>query len=82
MAGIVASLLGLLQLIILVRAVLSWVQPAPGNPIIAALDVVCEPLLAPIRHITGASMGIDISPLIAIVGLQILRSLVMQLGAS
>ena len=56
--------------IIIVRAVISWVNPDPWNPIVQFLQRVTEPVLAPIRRILPTwRWGIDISPLVAILAL-------------
>ena len=53
--------------LILVRAVVSWVNPDPYNSIVQFLYKATEPILQPIRRILPVSfkIGIDISPLIA-----------------
>jgi YggT family protein len=52
--------------IIVARALISWVNPDPWNPIVQFLDRVTEPVLAPIRRRLGWGVGIDLSPLVAI----------------
>jgi YggT family protein len=53
--------------LIIVRALISWVNPDPRNPIVQVLQLVTEPVLAPIRRrLPMWRMGIDLSPLIAI----------------
>ncbi len=53
--------------IIIVRAVISWVNPDPWNPIVQFLQRVTEPVLAPIRRLLPTwRLGIDFSPLVAI----------------
>src|SRR5574340_1352568 len=52
--------------IIVVRALLSWVNPDPYNPIVRFLYQVTEPVLGRIRSVMPYIGGIDISPLIAI----------------
>jgi YggT family protein len=53
--------------IIIIRAVVSWVNPDPWNPIVQFLHRVTEPVLAPIRRLLPTwRMGIDFSPLVAI----------------
>lgn len=81
LAIVVAKLLGLLQLLIIVRVVFSWVSPDPGHPVARALDVVYEPLVGPIRDLIGPRMGgLDFSPLIALVLLSLLRRVVLGLA--
>lgn len=56
--------------IIIVRAVITWVNPDPWNPIVQFLQRVTEPVLAPIRRILPTwRLGIDFSPLVAILAL-------------
>lgn len=78
--SIIAWLLLALQTVVLVHAVLSWVQVRPDNPVAVALSVVCEPLLAPIRQVLPSAGGLDFSPLVAIILLQFLRAFVIGLG--
>ena len=49
--------------IIVIRALLSWVNPDPWNPIVRFLYQVTEPVLRPIRQRLPAA-GIDFSPLV------------------
>lgn len=56
--------LGFLSLLIIIRALISWVSPDPYNPIVQFLSRVTDPILNPIRRLMPA-MGIDISPIIA-----------------
>ena len=50
--------------LILVRALSSWLNPDPMNPIVQFLERMTEPVLAPIRRLLPP-MAIDISPIIA-----------------
>jgi len=52
---------------IIIRALLSWVNPDPYNPIVQFLTRVTEPVLRPLRKLVPTwKMGVDLSPLIAI----------------
>ena len=63
------AVMGLMGLLI-VYAVLSWVQTrSPISDVIARL---CEPLLAPVRRVLPALGGVDLSPLVLLVLLQVL----------
>jgi YggT family protein len=53
--------------IIIISALISWVNPDPYNPIVRFLYSITNPVLRPIREIIGYRLGpIDISPLIII----------------
>lgn len=52
---------------IIIRALISWVNPDPYNPIVQVLTRMTEPVLRPIRRLAPAhKVGIDLSPMIAI----------------
>ncbi|MBI5406063.1 MAG: YggT family protein [Nitrospirae bacterium] len=53
--------------IIIARALISWVNPDPYNPIVQFLYRVTEPVLNPLRRLVPVwKIGIDLSPIIAI----------------
>ena len=67
--------------LIIIRAVLSWIRPSGYSKFWGDLNrtvyALTEPLLAPIRNaIPGGGMGIDWSPLIAMLLLQVLQGIV------
>jgi YggT family protein len=59
--------------IIIVRALLSWVNPDRYNPIVRFLYQVTEPVLRPIRRRLSMQMGLDLSPLIVILVIKVLQ---------
>ena len=72
--GAVARILDLVlwayMWLIIIRALLSWVNPDPWNPVVQFLTRVTEPVLGPIRRrVPSWRMGIDLSPLVAILAI-------------
>lgn len=60
--------------LIIIRAIISWVNPDPYNPLVQFLYKATEPMLAPFRRIIPSySIGIDVSPIIAILILLFLQ---------
>lgn len=59
--------------IILARAVLSWVNPDPSNPIVQFLYRVTEPVLRRIRHRLPDVGGLDISPMVVLLAIFFLQ---------
>ena len=59
--------------IIIARAILSWVNPDPYNPIVQFLYKATEPLLHKIRRILPNMGGIDISPIVVLVAIMFLQ---------
>ena len=65
--------------IIIIRAVLSWVNPDPYNPIVRFLYTATEPLLYQVRRMMPViAGGIDLSPLLAIAGIYFLQVFLVQ----
>jgi YggT family protein len=64
--------------VIIARALISWVNPDPWNPIVRFLDKATEPVLYPIRRRLGWRMGVDISPIIAILIIIFLQVALIQ----
>lgn len=82
--GAVASVIDYLLLIyfylIIGRAIISWVNPDPYNPIVRFLYTVTEPIMRPARKIIPPLGGsLDISPIIVLILIQLLRSALNQL---
>jgi len=64
--------------LIFARVLMSWIIRDPGNPIYHFLYELTEPVLAPIRRIMP-SMGLDLSPIIAYMVLNLLARLIASL---
>ena len=77
-AQIIGVILTVLTWIIIIRALISWVNPDPYNPIVQFLYRVTEPILMPIRRILPAMGGFDLSPIVALVGIMFIRSFVVR----
>jgi len=70
---IVHSLLTIYIYVVVIAALLSWVRPDPNNPIVQLLYRLTEPAYALVRrYIPSVINGIDLSPIIIIIGLQII----------
>ena len=75
LAGIIDFLLTAYMWVIIGRAVISWVNADPYNPIVRFLYDITEPVLGRIRRVLPVSMGgIDFSPVILIIVIMFLQS--------
>lgn len=72
-ATVINTALTLYMWIIIARAIISWVNPDPYNPIVQFLYRVTEPVLRPIRRRLSFGMGIDFSPIIVILVIYFLQ---------
>ncbi len=67
------------MIIIIVRALISWVNPDPYNQVVIILYRLTEPILRPVRRIIPfRNMGIDFSPFIVILAIIFLRLFLVQ----
>lgn len=64
---------------IVVQVILSWVNPGTYSPVNSILYNLTNPILKPIQRIIPPLSGIDLSPLFAIIGLQVVRMLIVPL---
>jgi YggT family protein len=74
---ILNTVLTIYMWIIIISALLSWVNPDPYNPIVRFLYSVTEPVLRQIRRKIGITMGIDVSPMIVILIIMFLKYFVV-----
>lgn len=69
---LVRMVLVLYMILILVGVILSWVGHGVRHPIVPLIFQLTEPVLAPIRRVLPNLGGLDLSPLVAIIGIQFL----------
>ena len=78
-AVILGYLISILTWLIIIRALISWVNPDPRNIIVQILYKITEPILAPLRRIIPLyNIGIDISPIIAVLCLWFVRLFIVR----
>ena len=79
MTDVIVSFINILTtvlfLAILVRALMSWVMPNDGTGFSRVLMDITEPVLAPIRRVLPPVGGIDFSPLLAMILIQLVGRL-------
>lgn len=62
---------------ILIRVILSWVNPDPRHPALSLLRQLTEPVMAPAQRLLPPIAGLDLSPILVLVGLQLLNLLLI-----
>jgi len=67
-------------LILVARVLITWVNPDPYNPIVRFLSNAADPLLNRVRRALPLQFGgLDLSPIVVIIGLQFIASIVSRL---
>lgn len=80
LGGIVHSLITIYIWVVIIAALLSWVRPDPYNPIVQVLARLTEPAYAFVRRLFPTVFnGIDLAPIIIIIGLQVLDVILVNL---
>jgi YggT family protein len=78
-AELLLLLLNIFIFSIVVMVVLSWINPGTYTPVGALLHNLTNPVLAPFRRVIPPVGGIDLSPLFALIGLQVIKMLIHPL---
>ena len=74
LATVLEVVLRIYMWVIIIRALISWVNPDPYNTIVQVLTRITEPALRPIRKLVPPyKVGIDFSPLIAVLIIMFLQ---------
>jgi YggT family protein len=78
-ARVLDIVLNIYMWIIIIRALISWVNPDPYNPIVQFLYRITEPVLSPIRRLIPTyTTGIDFSPIIVFLIIMFLQSFLVS----
>jgi YggT family protein len=72
-----ARLIDLYSVVVLVAVILSWLRLDPRNPLVTIVRGLTEPVLAPIRRVLPPMGGLDFSPMVLLLALQILKGLLV-----
>ncbi len=75
--ALVELILDVLLYAIIIRVILSWVNPDPYNPMIRLLDTLTDPVMDPVRRRLPPIGGLDLSPIAVTIGLVLLQMLLV-----
>lgn len=83
LVGVIDNIFKLLYLLILIRVIISWLRPSVRDrTVIRLLHLlydVTEPILEPIRRIMPVGLGIDFSPWIALLLLDLIKRILINI---
>jgi YggT family protein len=77
LAELISLMLNVLLVAIIAQVILSWVGPQGYNPIISLIYSLTEPVLRPARRILPPISGIDLSPLLVFLVMQLIKILLI-----
>jgi len=76
-AELVGLLLNVFLFAIFIQVILSWVNPGTYNPVVSLLYSITEPVLRPCRRLIPPMAGMDLSPLVALIAIQLAKMLLL-----
>jgi YggT family protein len=76
--GVTALFLKVFFFALIISVILSWVAQGSQNPTVMLVNQLCEPLLTPIRRILPSMGGLDLSPIVAFLLLNLIDMLVIR----
>lgn len=79
MGELIFLIFQLYSFVILARVLMSWVQVDPYSPLARTIFNLTEPVLQPIRNLLPPASGLDFSPIIAIILLQIVGQILASM---
>lgn len=77
LVGVTALFLKIFFFALIISVILSWVAPHSHNPAALLVTQICEPVLAPFRRFLPAMGGLDLSPILAFIALNLLDMLLI-----
>lgn len=78
LALLISLVFNILYFILVIRIILSWVNPDPYNEIVQVIYRISDPILLPFRRLPLQVGGIDFSPIVAFLVLAFLRNFIVN----
>ena len=75
---LLVQIIDLYVLVVVGAVIVSWIRLPVDNPVVKFFNSVTEPVLTPIRKYIPTVGGVDFSPFILLLGLQLLRSFILS----
>ena len=74
---LISLIINIFLFAILIQVIISWINPGSYNPVLSLIHSLTEPLLAPVRRRMPDMGGLDLSPMVVIIGLVVLEMLLI-----
>lgn len=77
LAEILSKAIYIFMFAIFVQVIASWVAPGSYNPALSLIDSITYPLMKPLRAVLPPLGGLDLTPMLALIGLQLAQMLII-----
>jgi YggT family protein len=74
---LISLIINIFLFAILIQVIISWINPGSYNPVLSLIHSLTEPLLAPVRRRMPDMGGLDLSPMVVMIGLVVLEMLLI-----
>ena len=71
--GVLALLVNLYFFVLIAMIIVSWVAPGSRHPAIELIWQISEPIMAPVRSLLPSMGGIDFSPILVFIGINVVQ---------
>jgi YggT family protein len=71
-------LIDLYSMVLFAAVILSWLNLSPENPVVRIVHQLTEPVLEPVRRLLPRTAGFDLSPVIVLLALHLLKRLLVR----
>jgi YggT family protein len=75
---LLVQLIDLYTIVVLAAVILSWIRLSPRNAVSQLVHTLTDPVLAPARRIIPPVGGLDISPMLVLIALRLIRSALIR----
>jgi YggT family protein len=75
--ALVGLIISIFLFAVLIRVILSWLNPDPYNPAVDLLTRLTDPIMRPAQRLIPPVSGIDLSPMVVMIGLVLLEMLLL-----
>ncbi|MGQ9850083.1 MAG: YggT family protein [Aggregatilineaceae bacterium] len=79
LAAMIQLFIQFYSMVILARVLMSWVNIDPYSPLARTIFNLTEPVLAPVRNLLPPAAGLDFSPIIVLVLLQVIGQMLVTM---
>ena len=77
-ATLVDYILSIYVWVIIIRALITWVSPDPGNPVVQMLYRITDPVIEPVRRRMPNFGGFDLSAFVVILSIYFLQNFLVR----
>lgn len=76
--GVIGLILNIYFWGLIITVIASWIAPNSYNPALILINQLLEPVVRPVRNMMPDMGGLDLSPIIIFLGIQILKIIILQ----